>query len=167
MGSRVLTFRLSDQDRAKLDTVLAREGATLGEWIRCQIAQGEAPARAEAAQAEAHVEILRAEYDELRAEVARLREERKAAIVLSPDAMTVLEYLFRQCVKLWPEYRGSGGFGEWLADAAFSFFALNARSLGVSLGPYAPGALGATPMLKALLYQVVRGLLQPGAARAR
>ena len=98
-------------------------------------------------------------FEALRAEVARLREEREAAVVLSPDAMATLEPLFRQCAAKWPEY--AGAFAKWLGDAAFSFLVLNAHSLGLDLGRHADGALSATPMLRALVCRAVRDLVLP------
>lgn len=169
MGSRVLTFRLGDEDRARLQSLLARENATLGEWIRRRIAEAGASAGAPAhvpAQARAgddEATALRAECEALRAEVARLREETVQAVTLAPEAMAVLEHLFRQCVGLWPEYQtcGGHGFSRWLSDCAISFWVLNAHTLGLDLGRHADGALSATPMLRALVCQVVRDLVLP------
>lgn len=158
LGSTVVTFRLSTEDRARLNALLTRERATLGGWIRRRIAEADAPAGVPAhvpAQARAVDEEARA----LRAEVARLREEAKAAVVLSPDAMAILEPLFRQCAGKWPQYRGPGGFAEWLGDAAFGFLVLNAHALGLDLGQCADGALSTTPMLRALVCQSVRDLV--------
>ena len=167
MGSRVLTFRLGDEDRARLQNLLARENATLGAWVRRRIAEVDAPAGTPAhvpAQARAgddEATALRPECEALRAETARLREEAKTAVVLSPDAMAILEPLFGQCAAKWPEYRGPGGFARWLSDAAFGFVALNARALGLDLGRCANGALSKTPMLRALVCLVVRDLMLP------
>lgn len=162
MGSRVLTFRLSNEDRARLQSLLARENTTLGEWIRRRIAEAGAPAGAtthvpaQARPADDEARALRAECEALHTEVARLR-----SVVLSPDAMAILEPSFGQCAVKWPEYRGPGGFAEWLGDAAFGFLVLNAHALGLDLGRHADGALSATPMLRALVCQVVRDLVLP------
>jgi hypothetical protein len=43
VGSRVLTFRLGDEDQARLQSLLARENTTLGEWIRRRIEEADAP----------------------------------------------------------------------------------------------------------------------------
>ncbi|MGE5593956.1 MAG: hypothetical protein ACM3X3_09795 [Betaproteobacteria bacterium] len=162
MGSRVLTFRLGDEDRARLQSLLARENTTLGEWIRRRIAEAGAPAGAPA-----HVSAqARAGDDEataLRVETARLREETTRAVTLAPEAMAALEHLFRQCVRLWPEYQtcGGHGFSRWLSDSAISFWVLNAHTLGLDLGRHADGALSATPMLRALVCRVVQDLVLP------
>lgn len=162
MGSRVLTFRLGDEDQARLQSLLARENTTLGEWIRRRIEEADAPAGAsphvpaQARAGEGEARVLRAECEALHAEVARLR-----SVVLSPDAMAILEPLFRQCAGNWPQYRGPGGFAEWLGDAAFGFLVLNAHALGLDLGRHADGALSATPMLRALVCRVVRDLVLP------
>lgn len=162
MGSRVLTFRLGDEDRARLQSVLARENTTLGEWIRRRIAEADVPAGAPAhVPAQARTELE--EVNALRADVARLREEMTRAVTLAPEVMSLLEHLFRQCVRLWPEYQTSGGhgFSRWLSDSAISFWVLNAHTLGLDLGRHADGALSATPMLRALVCQVVRDLVLP------
>lgn len=169
MGSRVLTFRLGDEQQARLQSLLARKNITLGEWIRRRIAEADVPVGALAhvpAQASARDDeatTLRAECEALRAEVVRLREERTRAVTLAPEAMTVLEHLFRQCVRLWREYQtyGGHGFSRWLSDSAISFWALNAHTLGLDLGRNVNGASSATPMLRALVYQVVRDLVLP------
>jgi len=155
MGSQVMTFRLHSDDKAKLDELLAREGINLAQWVRQQIAQAQVPAPVGAVHVEAEAVCK---------ETARLREEKDRTVLLSPETMTVFQYLFSQCVDRWPEYRASNGLAEWLADSVFSFYALNGRILGISLGPYAAGSLGATPMLRTLLSQAIHDFLQ-GAAR--
>lgn len=150
-----MTFRLRSEDKAKLDELLAREGINLAQWVRQQIAGAQLAARGGAVHVEAEAP---------RKEIARLREEKDRIVLLSPETMTVLRYLFSQCVDRWPEYQASNGLAEWLADSVFSFYALNGRTLGISLGPYTAGSLGATPMLRTLLSQAIHDFLQ-GAAR--
>ena len=151
------------EDVAALEAILRREGITLSQWVARQVTRADTPARA-SAQAHAEVEdvkALRVQCDALRAEVARLRAEKDRTVVISSEAMTVLEPLFRQCADRWPEYRAPDGFSEWLADAAFGFLVLNAHSLGLDLGRHADGALSATPMLRALVCRAVQDLVLP------
>lgn len=144
-----------------MEAILRREGITLSQWIARQIARAGAPARA-SAQARAEVEdvkALRVQCGALHAEVARLRAAKDRTVVISSGAMTVLEHLFPQCVRLWPEYQN--GFSQWLSDSAISFWVLNGYSLGLDLGRHADGALSATPMLRALVCRVVQDLVLP------
>jgi len=46
-----------------------------------------------------------------------------------------------------------------LSDSAISFWVLNAHALGLDLGRHADGGLSATPMLRALVCQVVQDLV--------
>lgn len=162
MGSRVLAFRLGDEDQVRLQSLLARENTTLGEWIRRRIAEADVPVGA-LAHAPAHARAGDDEATALRAECDALREETTRAVTLAPEAMTVLERLFPQCVRIWPEYQTCGGHGSsrWLNDSAISFWVLNAHTLGLDLGRHDDGALSATPMLRALVCRVVQDLVVP------
>lgn len=88
------------EDVAALEAISRREGVTLSQWVARQVTRADTPARASA---QAHAEPDEAKG--LRAEAARLREETVQAVTLAPEAMALLEHLFQQCGRLWPEYQ--------------------------------------------------------------
>lgn len=50
MPTKVKSFRLSDEDAAKLEAALTRENVGLSDWIKAQLVQTEPPARGEVAE---------------------------------------------------------------------------------------------------------------------
>ncbi|MEW6228642.1 MAG: hypothetical protein AB1700_11275, partial [Bacillota bacterium] len=76
-----------------------------------------------------------------------------------------LKHLFAQCQSRWLDYQGPDGFGLWLTDSVFAFFALNARALGLNVERYTGGSFSGNPLLQTLLQRAVYELICGNADR--